>query len=244
MFRSPAICRPAPTSFNFTDAQAGDTGYYTLVATTPYGLSVTSSVSKVVISATPVPPTFITQPVSQSAYKGQTVTFSTSVTVPATSSLRGIHNVVVTDGQVDNGSSSTLTLNNVQTNFTGAAFRVTVTNDVLTTSGVVSTNAVLTVANPQHVSISYLRTLVDPGTGFAPTNLPPSIPYEVTGTVTTFTNVTTGNTSSYWLQDGTAGINIFVTGGSTFRPAQGRGRHLRRDNVQLHQRIGALCQRP
>ena len=51
--------------------------------------------------------------------------------------------------------------------------------------------------------------------------LPPTIPYQVTGTVTTFTNITTGNTASYYLQDGTAGIDIFVTGGSTFRPAQG-----------------------
>jgi hypothetical protein len=68
--------------------------------------------------------------------------------------------------------------------------------------------------------LAYLRTLVDP-VAYAPTNVPPSIPYSVTGTITTFTNITSGTTASYYLQDGTAGVNIFVTGSSTFRPAQG-----------------------
>ena len=94
-----------------------------------------------------------------------------------------------------------------------------VTNNVAA-NGVVSTNAVLTVINPAQVTIAYLRSLVDPIT-YQPTNVPPSIPYQVTGIVTTLTNLTTGNTASYYLQDGTAGINIFATLGSTFRPALG-----------------------
>src|SRR5207302_8079398 len=71
---------------------------------------------------------------------------------------------------------------------------------------------------PATVSIAYLRTLVDP-TSYLATNS--SILYQNTGTVTTFTNLTTGNTSSYYLQDSTAGINIFATFASTFRPMQG-----------------------
>ena len=212
-------------SFDYADTP--DSGYYTLVATTSYGLSVTSSVAKVAITATPVPPAFVTQPASQTVYKGQTVTFSTSVSSPGNITYTWYSNNVVVSssynpapGQADNGSSSSYTLNNVRTSFSGAQFKVAVTNDVIA-NGVVSTNAVLTVVNPQQVTIAYLRTLVDPGTGFYPTNSPPTIPYQITGTVTTFTNITSGNTASYYLQDGTAGINIFATGGSSFRPAQG-----------------------
>jgi uncharacterized repeat protein (TIGR01451 family) len=208
-------------SFDYADTP--DSGYYTLVATTPYGLSATSSVAKVVISAALVPPSFVSQPVSQTAYTGQTATFSTTVVSPGDVYFTWYsNNVIVTAGQVDNGDSSSYVLNNVQTSFSGAMFKVAVTNDYANypTNGIVSTNAVLTVLNPQQVTIAYLRSLVDP-TSFAPTNSPPSIPYQVTGTVTTYTNTTTGNTSSYYLQDGTAGINIFVTGGSTFRPIQG-----------------------
>ena len=206
-----------------SSAQATDSGNFTLIATTPYGLSVTSSVAKVLITAALLPPSFITQPVSQTGYKGQTVTFSTSVASPGNVTYTWYsNNVVVTAGQNDNGFSSSYVLNNVQTNLSGAIFKVAATNDYANypTNGIVSTNAVLTVVNVPVVSIAYLRSLVDP-VNFNPTNTPPSIPYQVTGTVTTYTNLTTGNTSSYYLQDGTGGINIFATLASTFRPAQG-----------------------
>ena len=84
--------------------------------------------------------------------------------------------------------------------------------------GLHSSNAVVQVVTPPAVSIAYLRTLVDPTTYLATNS---TLLYSATGTVTTFTNLTTGNTSSYYLQDSTAGINIFATFGSTFRPAQG-----------------------
>ena len=206
---------------NINNAQTTDSGYYTLVVTTPYGLSTTSSVAKVAITAAPVPPAFVTQPASLSVYKGVTVIFSTTVSSPGNVSYTWYsNNVVVTAGVNVSGDTSTLELDNVQTNF-AASYTVAVTNDVVPTQGIVSTNAVLTVLIPQQVTIAYLRTLVDPLNGFNPTNSPPTIAYQVTGTVTTYTNLTTGNTSSYYLQDGTAGIDIFVTGGSTFRPAQG-----------------------
>lgn len=205
---------------NINNAQTGDSGYFTLVATTPYGLSTTSSVAKVAITAAPVPPTFITQPASQTVYKGVTVILSTTVSSPGTIYFTWYsNNVVVTAGQSDNPPSSTYTINNVTTN-NSATYKVAVTNSIVPNNGIVSTNAVLTVLNPPVVSIAYLRSLQDPLNNYAPT-VPLSQPFQVTGTVTTFTNLTTGNTSSYYLQDGTGGINIFVTGGSTFRPAQG-----------------------
>jgi hypothetical protein len=200
-------------------AQASDSGDFTLVVTTPYGLSTTSAVAHVFISSAAVPPAFVTEPVKQTVYNGQSVTFSTSVLSPDINNIyfQWYSNNVAVAG----ANSSTFTLNNVSTNISGSIFSVAATNDV-TPVGIVSTNAVLTVLSAQTVSIAYLRSLVNLTT-FAPTNSPPSIPYTVTGTVTTYTNLTTGNTSSYYLQDGTAGINIFVTqnGAPLFRPQQG-----------------------
>ena len=43
---------------NISSAATSDSGNYTLIVTTPYGLSATSSVAKVLISAAPVPPNF------------------------------------------------------------------------------------------------------------------------------------------------------------------------------------------
>jgi len=204
------------------NAQVGDTGYYTLIATTPWGLSATSSVAYASVALAKVPPLFVTEPVSQTVYRGQTVTFSTSVESPGNVTFTWYsNNVVVTAGVNSSGDSSSLELDNVTTNCS-ANYSVAATNDYagFPTNGVVSTNAVLTVLNPPVVSIAYLRSLQDPLNAYAPT-VPLTQPFQATGTVTTYTNVTTGNTSSYYLQDGTGGINIFVTGGSTFRPAQG-----------------------
>jgi hypothetical protein len=203
-----------------SSSSTNDSGNFTLVATTPYGLSVTSSVSKVSIVDGAYPPLFTAQPASQVIYKGQSATLSTTVIGPPSGGTPAFtwysNNVVVTGIQVDNGFSSSIPFNSAATNVS-ATYKVAVTNLY---GGIVSTNAVLSVLPIPTVSIQYLSTLVDPST-YQPTNLPPSIPYQVTGTITTFTNLTTGNSSSYYLQDGTGGINIFATFGSTFRPAQG-----------------------
>ena len=203
---------------NLANAQISDSGDYKLVATTPYGLSVTSSVSKVLISAAPVPPTFLTQPVSQTLYRGQNLNLTTTVSSPGNCTFTWFsNNVAVATTGPDNSGASSFQINNLVTN-NSATYKVAVTNDVVA-NGIVSTNAVVTVINPPKVSIAYLRTLVDPNNFYQPTNS--SQPYEATGVITTYTNLTTGDTSSYYLQDATAGINIFATFGSTFRPARG-----------------------
>ena len=176
----------------------------------------TSTVASVVVSAAPVPPTFTSQPVSQTVYRGQSVTFSTTVNSPGNVSYLWYSNNIALPSET--ASTLTIPATSVVTNITGSTFKVAVTNDVVT-QGVVSTNAVLTVINPARVSVAFLRTLVNPNNNYAATNS--TTPYEVTGVVTTYTNLTTGNTSSYYLQDATAGINIFATFGSTFRPLQG-----------------------
>ena len=215
------VDRPGATAniLNISSAATGDSGNYTLIVTTPYGLTATSSVAKVLISAVPVPPSFVTQPASQTVYKGQMVVLSTTVISPGNVTFTWYsNNVVATAGVNSSGGTSTMELDNVATNFS-ASYKVAVTNDVVV-PGIVSSNAVLTVINPAAVSIAYLRTLVDPLNGYMPTNNL-TIPYQVTGIITTYTNITTGNTFSYYLQDGTAGIDIFGTFGSTFRPQLG-----------------------
>jgi hypothetical protein len=201
------------------DTSIGFTNYYSVIVTTPFGLSATSAVAVVKISDAPVPPSFTIHPASQTAYKGQNVTFSTTVVSPVSGNPVAYtwysNNVVITAGQSDNGLSSTYTLNNVQTNFS-ATYKVAATNFY---GGVVSSNAVLVVTNPPTVSIAYLRSLIDSTT--LTTTASPTQPFQATGIVTSYTNTTSGDTSSYYLQDATAGINIFATFGSTFRPLQG-----------------------
>ena len=211
-----------------TPAQITDSGNYTLVVTTPYGLSVTSAVAKVLISSTPVPPTFITQPVSQSLFTGQNLVLTATVSSPGNCTFTWFsNNVAVTTTGPDNSGASSFTINNVVP-ANSATYKVAVTNDVVA-NGVVSTNAVATIADPPAVTVAFLRSLVDPNNNFQ-TTASPTQPYKVTGTITTYTNLTTGNTASYYLQDATAGINIFATFGSTFRPMMG-------DNVTF---IGVL----
>jgi len=84
---------------------------------------------------------------------------------------------------------------------------------------ITSSNAHITVNPLQAVSIAYLRSLLDTttwqpkdvGSVFALSNV----------VVISYTNITSGSTASYYVQDATAGINLFVTGDSSFRPTIG-----------------------
>jgi hypothetical protein len=204
--------------FNSVSSSFG-TNYFDVIVTTPYGLSVTSSVVGVAVDNTPQAPVFLTQPVNTALYRGQNAIISTTVASPGNVTFTWYSNNVVVSGGVTSGSySSQLEIDNLTPN-NAATFRVAATNDVFAT-GIVSTNATLTVKVPAAVSIAFLHQLVDKTTWQA-TNTPPSIAYSASGLITTYTNLTTGNTASYYLQDGTGGINIFVTGASTFRPQLG-----------------------
>jgi hypothetical protein len=78
----------------------------------------------------------------------------------------------------------------------------------------------MAVSNVASVGLGYLRTLVDTNNNYAPT-VPVSDLFQVTGIITTVTNTTSGLTASYYIQDDTGGMNLFVTGGQTFRPQIG-----------------------
>jgi len=113
--------------------------------------------------------------------------------------------------------SSALTLANVTANNQGnySCIISNVCNNAIYST--TSPSSFLAVSNIAPISLGYLRTLTDPSQGYAPT-VPASSLYEVVGIITTATNATTGNTASYYIQDATGGMNLFVTGGSDFRP--------------------------
>jgi hypothetical protein len=222
------ITGSATSILSFSSTVTNDSGYYALVATTPYGLSVTSSVSKFAIVDGPYPPVITVQPANVTGYAG----YSAYLTVTAASPPSGgtvkftwySNNVVVSSTDNNSGAqtdstspySSTYGWASALTNYS-ATYKVAISNS--NPGGVVSSNAVLSVINPPAVSIAFLRQLVDPNNNYQATNS--TIAFSATGVITTHTNLTTGNTASYYLQDATAGINIFATFGSTFRPAQG-----------------------
>jgi hypothetical protein len=210
---------------SFSSAVVGDTGNYDLVVTTPYGLSVTSSVSRLSIVDGPFPPVITFQPVNVTGYQGYSAFLNVSAASPPSGGAVTFtwysNNVVVSStaanngAQTDTGLNSTYGFTSALTNYS-ATYKVAITNAY---GGIVSSNAVMSVILPPSVSIAFLRTLVDPANNWLATNS--TIAYQATGIITTYTNITTGNTASYYLQDATAGINIFATFGSTFRPQQG-----------------------
>lgn len=67
-------------------------------------------------------------------------------------------------------------------------------------------------------NIAYVRTLQDTNT-WLPTNT--TALFQVEGVVTTYTNITTSGNAMFYIQDNTAGIAVYVTGGSTIRPNAG-----------------------
>jgi len=176
------------------------------------------------VASVPKPPVVVSQPQSRTNLQYSTATFTVGVsgTAPFTYQWKK-DGVGLGNGPTGNGSTiagadtGTLTILSVSTNDAGS-YSVDITGVVApgTTGGPASLT--VTPVIPVVTNIAYLRTLVDPATYLATNSVPV---YTVTGTVTTYTNLTTGNTASYYLQDSTAGINIFMTLGSTFRPAQG-----------------------
>jgi hypothetical protein len=198
-------------------AAVSDSGNYSLVGTTPYGLSVTTAIASLWVTNPPVPPTITQQPGNTNVFAHQNVSLKVVATGPPTLGYQWfLNNSPLVDGPNFAGANSdTLVVSDVTAvNGTTGTYRADVSNLYGTTS---TTNFVLSVTNPPAVSIAYLRTLVDGN--FIATNTTQL--WQVTGTVTTFTNLTSVNTSSYYIQDATAGINMFVTFGQTFRPQQG-----------------------
>ena len=119
--------------------------------------------------------------------------------------------------------SSTLTLQGVTTADNGN-YDCIISN---VCSGIVYTNtspvATLAVTTVPAVSIGYLRTLGQSNSSAGPYDptVSSSQLFQITGMITTVTNTTSGDTSSYYIQDATGGLNFFVTGGASIRPQIG-----------------------
>jgi len=204
---------PALTISSLSSANAGT--YYVLV-TGAAGGPVQSSNTIVSVNTTPTAPSFtlpggVEPPSSSSVAQGSTATFSVTAVGTGPISYAWYLNNGTNITQV--GSSATLTFAAVPAD--AGTYYVVATGGHGTGN---SSDMVLTVVGPQPVHISYLRSLLDPTT-FQPSDT--TTLYSITGVVLNATNLTSGNTASYYLQDSTGGINLFVTGDDTFRPALG-----------------------
>jgi hypothetical protein len=188
-------------------------GTYYVTVTGATGTPVQSSNAVVSVITTPTAPTFTLEPVTNTTVsEGATVTFSAQAVGTGPISYAWYTNLTT---PVQVGSSSNLTLPNLATNQSGVYYCVATGGTGLSTT---STVANLTVTGPVTETIGYLRSLLNTTT-YQPANT--TTLFTITGVVTTATNLTSGNTSSCYIQDATGGINLFVTDGSDFRPALG-----------------------
>ena len=193
-----------------------DDGTYYVIVTGAAG-STQSSNALVSVNTALTPPSFtlpggIEPPANTTSFQGDTVAFTAVAVGTGPMTYQWYFNNG-TGAVPANSTTSTLTLS-ATTNDSGTYYVVATGGDGTGTSS----NAVLTVSGPQIATIGYLRSLFDPAT-YEPANETDF--YEITGVVTTATNLTTGNTLSCYIQDATGGINLFVTYGSSFRPQLG-----------------------
>ena len=207
--------------FNIASAAISDTGNYDVVVSTSFGNSVTSSVAWLWVTNAPIPPTITLQPTNQALYYGENATLyiGASGTSPT---YQWFYN----DTSIPNATDTSLMVADLeQNNGTLGIYRCDVSNAFGTTR---SSNAVITATSPPAVKIGDLRKMVDP-VFFLPTNT--TALWTITGTVTTHTNVTTSANASFFVQDDTGGINVFVGGSTDIRPQAG-------DNVSVSGPLG------
>ena len=209
----------------FDPLQASHQGSYICKISNSAG-DVDSAAAYVSVDSTATPPTFTTQPANTTNSVGETITLTAVATGTGPLSYQWKRDGVnVMDGpsglagdtSVTSGAQSPyLKIASVSTNQAGVY-----TAEVVGGAGTrVSSPATLTIVPPRPVTIAYLRSLFDTST-WQPTDK--TTLFNITGVITTYTNTTSGSTSSYYVQDETAGINLFVTGtgAANFRPQFG-----------------------
>ncbi len=211
---------PTLTLANLSSASPGT---YTVTVQNSVGPTV-SSPAIISVNTTPTAPIVSVSPLSASAAVGASATFVATATGTGPISYQwsyynGTTYSSLSDGTIagttiSGSQTSVLTISGLSTNATGG-YVVTVTGGAGFTP---SQPAQLTVVPPASVNISFLRSLISPTTYAVSDG---TTLYNVTGVITTRTNLTSGNTASYFLQDSTGGINLFVTFGSAFRPNLG-----------------------
>ena len=184
--------------------------YYVVISGA--GGTVQTSNAVVVVDTTPTAPVFTLEPAADTTNsEGSAVTLSSLAT-----GTGPITYAWYFDGNPLGVTTPDLTLSGLATNESGTYYVIaTGDNGAFQTQ---SSNAILTVTGPKSVTIGYLRSLLNPIT-YQPSD--ETFLFTVSGVITTATNQTSGDTASYYLQDSTGGINLFVTFGSDFRPGLG-----------------------
>jgi hypothetical protein len=200
-------------------------------ATAPGGSGGTCRVDNFLVTASTIAgfPTILTEPSSKTAYWGDWVYLDVTATGTSPLSYRWYYpnmSSPLSDttsgygiGIITNTGTSSLLLTYVNTNQAGN-YRVVVSNSL---GSVTSQVAVLTVniRQPIVTNIAYVRSQQD-AINWKPidtTNY-----YSVTGIVTTPINISgSGNSSQFFIQDGDAGICVFMGGdvGGTYLRNQG-----------------------
>ncbi|MEO6035722.1 MAG: immunoglobulin domain-containing protein [Verrucomicrobiota bacterium] len=189
---------------------AGDQGNYKLIVTDATSSAVSSN-AFVSINTTPTAPFFTVEPKSQTVNVGATVTFTSRASGTAPIGYQWLYN----GGALSGETSSNLVLTSVTTNQSGN-YSVRAGNSISTTT---SSNALLTVQVPLPVTTNIANLRSRMTAAFAPSDT--NTIFIVEGVVTTYTNLTTTGNSQFYIQDSTAGIVVFVSGGSTIRPMAG-----------------------
>jgi hypothetical protein len=211
-----SVTGSATPTLTLTPLVATNSGTYYVTVRGAVGGPVQSSNAVVLVNITITPPSFTVQPAANTTNsEGGSVTFTSLATGTGPITYAWYFSNSFGFTQLGGDTNPDLTLSGLSTNQSGTYY-------VLATGGTglqaQSSNAVLTVTGPKSVTIGYLRSLLNPTT-YAPSD--ETTLFSVTGVITTATNQTSGDTASYYLQDSTGGINLFVTDGSDFRPALG-----------------------
>ena len=230
---SGGVTNPVGTSSQtyLVNSLAGtDAGYYFCAITNSGGVGALSRTNfQITVNTTATAPSFTSKPALNT---NGTVGGSLSLSAPATgtgplSYQWSFNGNPLTDGQpvtgivgdasvVSGSQTPNLTIGYLSTNETGT-LTVTVTGGVAPPA---QTSVNLTVNPAQVVTLAYIRSLETANNGWQITDTG-SIFTISNAVVTTFTNTTSGVTASYYVQDATAGLNLFVTGDASFRPQMG-----------------------
>ena len=215
-----------------------DTGsYFCAVTNTGLQGKVSTNAFYISVNANPTPPFFTSKPpATTNGTVGGKLTLAAvaSGTGPLTY-LWSFNNSPLTDGSpvtgnagdlsvVSGSQTATLTVTGLSTNETGSYSLVVTSGGAGLAYNTTNTTVAVTVNPARVVNIAFIRSLED-------TNTADSTLWQVTDTssiftisnavVTMFTNVTSGTTASYYIQDATGGLDMFVTGDATFRPNMG-----------------------
>jgi hypothetical protein len=203
------------TNFTYTinSVSVAQSGSYDVVVTNSAGTAI-SDPAQLTVNAVAIAPQ-ITQdltPLTQTVNPGATVTYTVSATGTAPLSYQWFKGETLIDGQ----TTETLTLTSVTLAASGT-YKVVVSNTAGSkTSAVVTLNVEL----PPPATIASLRAMLDP-VNFVPTNT--TAIHSVEGVVTTHINLTGPSANVlFYMQDATAGIAVFWTGGTNqFVPRAG-----------------------